>query len=233
MKQWTWLACLWLGFFAIAAAAEEAPRTVSVQGEAEVRVVPDRAVVRLGAEARAPGLENARKRVDETAARLLALMDELDIDRDAVSTTGLQVRPEYDWRPERGEQQLKGYFVARQFEIRLDDLDKLGEVIDGSIKLGVNQATPPELGSSRRAELRREALALAAEDARRNAQALAEALDAAVGRPVRVSASDAGQPRPVPMRARARASAAAADTFTPGEVGIVVRVHAEFELLDR
>lgn len=233
MNGWRWLAGACLACFAVAAMAEEAPRTVSVQGEAEVRVVPDRAIVRLGAEARAPGLENARKRVDDTAGRLLALTDKLDIDRDAVSTTGLQVRPEYDWRPERGEQQLKGYFVARQFEIRLDDLDKLGDLIDGSIKLGVNQATPPELSSSRRAELRREALALAAEDARRNAEALAEALDAAVGRPVRVSASESGQPRPMPMMARSMEASAAADSFTPGEVGVVVRVNAEFELLDR
>src|SRR5690606_41228399 len=65
----------------------------------------------------------------------------------------------------------------------LRDLDKLGPLLERAFDLGINQVSEPQLDSSRRRELEREALAKAVEDARLNAQAVARAAGARLGAP--------------------------------------------------
>ncbi len=203
-------------------------RTVAVTGEGEVRATPDRALLSVAVEARHLNLEPARERVSSTVEKFLRFSDELGIDPAHVKTTGATVRPEYDWSNSNRERRLVGYYVSRRIEVDLQDLEKLGQLIEGAVELGVNQVAEPQLRVSNERELRREALALAARDARANAEALAQTLGGQVGPPRRLSTVGPVVPAPVrPMMARE----AAAETYAPGELKISARVNAEFDLL--
>lgn len=214
-----------------AAAAEDA-RTVQVDGSAELLATPDRATFRMGVEARADTVETARGEVAAAVRRFLEMTRSMDIPDERVSSAAAIVRPEYDWQPQTRERRLLGYRVTRQLVVELHDLDRLGELTEAALKLGVNQVDPPVLDTSRRAALERQALAEAALDARGRATALAEALGATLG-PVRSLQATGSFRPPVPM-ARTMMVAEAdsgADTYQAGQITIVGSVSATFDLI--
>ena len=146
------------------AAQEDHPRIVSVSGIGEVQSEPDQAIVTLGVESRKPRLEDARGEVAKTVDAVLKLTRDLKIDQKYVRATRISVQPEYNWDANAKERNLIGYFVSRQVEVDLRDLDKLGTLLEKSTDLGVNQLGDPRLESSKRRDLEREALGKAVAD---------------------------------------------------------------------
>jgi hypothetical protein len=213
--------------------ADERPRTVSVSGAGEVTAQPDMARVTLGVDARRKTLPEARAEVTAAIDRLLALTRDLRIDPKYVNATRLQVRPEYTWVEQGRKQVLQGYYVGRQVEIELRDLDQLGPLLERAVTAGANQVGDASLDSTRRKELERQAMALAVQDAAANAGVLAQAAGARLGS-VR-SLNAASSPPPMPMyRMAAMADAAAAppaeSTYTAGEMTFSATVSAEYDL---
>ncbi len=115
-----------------AGAEAERPRTVSVSGQGEIQAEPDRALVTLGVESRKLKMEDARAEVTKTVDAVLKLTRDLKIEQKYVRTTRVNVQPEYNWDNNAKERNLIGYFVSRQIEIELRDLDKLGHA-DGEV----------------------------------------------------------------------------------------------------
>lgn len=222
-------------FLLVAQAAVAADRTINVSGQGEVRAEPDRATVTLGVEARKPTLEEARAEVDKGVTAVLKLTRDLKIDPKYVRTTRVQVHPEYDWNNQGQERRLLGYYVARQVEVELRDLDQLGTLIERAFAAGVNQVGNPQLDSSRRRELEREALAKAVTDARLNAEALAKAAGAKVGVPRTISAASSTVPPPMPVRAKMMSAAAeasdASQSYQRGEMTFNAIVQVEYDLV--
>ena len=136
-------------------------RTIAVSGQGEIQAEPDRAIVTLGVESRKPKMEDARAEVAKTVDAVLKLTRDLKIDPKYVRTTRINVQPEYNWDNNARERNLIGYYVSRQVEVDLRDLDKLGQLLERAIDLGVNQLGDPRLDSSKRRDLEREALAKA------------------------------------------------------------------------
>jgi hypothetical protein len=206
------------------------PRLVSASGRGEVVAAPDRATVQLGIAARSKDLAQAQAEADQVVAQLLAVTRGLGIDDAKVRTTGIQIQPEFDWRD--GRRVPLGYLVQRTAVVELTKLAKLGALMERALATGVNEVGAPQLSSSRHAELAREALALAAEDARRNAQAIATPLGADLGELVNASGEGGEQP-PGPMvrsMAMERMKADVAETYSAGEVRISATVSAQFAL---
>ena len=93
--------------------------------------------------------------------------------------------------------------------------------------------SPPQLDSSQRRELGRQALAAAASDARSNAQRIADTLGVKLGALRNIDAHS-GQPRPPGPMMRMSAMAAEADSgasYTPGEISLDAQVNASFDVL--
>ncbi len=216
---------------ALAAVAEEQMRIITVSGSGYAEVTPDRAIIRMSIVAREPTLDAAQREVAAAADRVLKMTDRMDIDRDNVDTTGASVRPDYRWNRQREEQELRGYIAERQVTVKLEDLDKLGAVMEGAVKAGVNQVSPPQLDSSKRREAYRRALQAAAEDARENAMRLANSLGTKLGDVISVSAGGHMPPLPRPVLARAMAvEADAAPTYNPADLSFDAAVVVVFEL---
>lgn len=223
-------------FSAAALAAEaERPRIVAVSGQGEVQAEPDQAIVTLGVESRKPRLEDARAEVTKTVEAVLKLTRDLKIDQKYVRATRISVQPEYNWDNNAKERNLIGYFVSRQVEVDLRDLDKLGTLLEKSTDLGVNQLGDPRLESSKRRDLERSALAKAVEDARLNAETVAKAAGARLGAARTISASSGFVPVPVMSRMKTMAmaadSAGAAESYQSGQMTFNGNVQIEYDLI--
>jgi uncharacterized protein YggE len=222
--------------FATAFADESSPRTVSVSGQGEVSAEPDLAYVTLGVQARRPTMAEARKEVATTVERVLALCKELKIDPKFVNATRVQVQPDYSWDERNNKQVLLGYIVSRQVQVELRDLEQLGPLIERAVSAGVNQVGDPVLDSTQRKQLERQAMTLAVQDARLNAETLAQAAGVRLGAVRSMSAS--GAPPVMPMyRAKMVMSDAAAappapeGSYDAGEMKFDASVSAQYDLI--
>jgi uncharacterized protein YggE len=234
MKISTLALALLLACTAAHAQQAEPPRTIGVSGQGEVRAEPDRATVTLGVESRKPKLEDARAAVAKTVDAVLKLTRELKIDPKQVRSTRINVQPEYNWGANNAnERTLIGYFVSRQVEVELHDLEKLGQLLERATDLGVNQMGDPRLDSSKRQDLVREALAKAVVDARQNAEVIAKAAGARLGNARTINANTEFSQPPVPMvRAMAmEAKAAGGAPYQSGEMTFNATVNVQYDLI--
>ena len=241
MKKIVWLSAVLLFAHAAAYAAEPAsPRLVSVNGEGEVSVKPDRARLNLAADALNSDLKTAESQVNAIVRAYLAEAKSLGAKDEQISTAGISINPEYVWDDKLRQQKLVGYRARRDIEVVISDLDKLGDYVLRATKAGVNHVSPPQLESSQSEALERQALAKAALDAQAKAKLLADTLGVKLGSVHSVRANEAIAP-PAPMMVKTMAMRAeAADGsgneqmgFSGGEIKYSASVSAEFDLGER
>src|SRR5687768_363614 len=113
-------------------------------------------------------------------------------------------------------------------EVRLDEISRVGEVIDIAVTSGVNSVQGVRFDLKNRAELEREALKRATTDARMRAEAAAAGAGRTVDRVIRIEEPD-GRPTAMspPMMARQSMAADRQMETTPivaGEIEIRSRV---------
>jgi uncharacterized protein YggE len=213
---------MWLAQSAAFAQQPPAPDTTPVvvtTGEAIVKRAPDRAWVTVAAESRAKTPQAAQK---QNAAVMSAVLEKLrgaGIASEAVRTTAVDLQPEFDYRD--GKQTLREYVARNSVEVRVDELPKLGEIIDMAIASGATRIGGVRFDLRDRDAAEREALKLAVADARQRATAAAEGAGMQVDRVVRIEEhrASAGPPRPV-MAMRAESLQAEPTPVAPGELEI-------------
>jgi uncharacterized protein YggE len=196
--------------------ASEGPVVVT-SGEATVKRVPDRAWVQITAESRARSPREAQKLNADAMSSVMQKLKGAGLAADALQTRGYDLQPEYDYA--NGRQTLRGYVARNSVEVRVDDLPRVGEIVDLAVTAGATSIGNVRFDLKDKAAAEREALRLAVEDARRRADAAAGGAGRKVERVVRVEEHRvAVAPPPRPFMAM-RAEAAPAPAEPPIEAG--------------
>ena len=209
------------------------PRTINVNGKAEIKAEPDRAIIRFSIESKDKELNRAKQAVDKTVANILAMTKNLGIEKKHVKSAQVTSRPEYNWKSKKRE--LVGYYVSRQIEIDLHNLDNLGQVMHDATEMGVTNMNSPQFYSSRKDEIYREALTTASKNAKANAQVLAEALDTKLGKVHQINATNVHYNQPRMMQSNMRSMKASAEmapeeSYQAGEITVVADVNVVFDI---
>ena len=121
----------------------------------------------------------------------------------------VQLDLESDWV--NGRQVPEGYVARNMIEVRLDDIARVGEVIDLAVTSGATNVHGVRFDVKQRESLEREALKRATADARARAEAAASGAGRTIDRVLRIE-EPGSRPYPVPstvMMGRAVAEAAA------------------------
>ena len=203
---------------ALAASADAAvPPYIEVTAEAENKVAPDIAYLDFGVMTRA---ETAAAAAQQNAARMKSVLAAVRAALGAsaqIGTGTYNLRAEYSPGRDGSEPRVIGYVASNVVRLETQELQKLGEIIDGAIKAGANQVQRIAFGLRDAAEPRRQALREAASKARSEAEAIASALKLSLGPVQAVVDQDVGPVRPFAQEMMARAPAAS----TPIEPGVV------------
>ena len=219
---------------ALPAAADEARRSVGVSGEAERRVAPDMAILRMAVVNDGEAVAPARREADATIARARALLTARGIASVDVDSSGLEVMPRYRWNEATREQERVGYRVTRRLEIRLLDLTLLGDLLIELSEAGINDMQSPDLGLVDPEATYREVLAEAVANARGRAAVVAETLGASLGDAIAIDTQRARPPQPLRREAMMMAADAGApapgDSYQSGDLTFRVDLTARFEL---
>lgn len=219
---------------ALPATAED-ERRIQVTGEAERRVAPDMAMLRMEIVEEHEQADVARAEVDRISAKALGIIRAAGVAAADTDTTGMSISPRYHWIKSDQRQEITGYRVGRSIEIRLLELDKLGDLLTQLSDAGVNQMSAPQPGLQDRETIYQQVLAAAAKNARMRASAMAMAVDAELGPIITMSAHGAPNPRPLRremamMQAADAAPASAPESYQAGHITFRVNVSANFAL---
>jgi uncharacterized protein YggE len=207
--------------------------SIVTQGEATLKRAPDRAWINVSTEARDPQAAPARSRNAEAMTALQAALKSAGVSADAIRTTQVSVTPEFQWN--NGKSTLRGYVARNQIEVRVDDLDKLSDILDAanSPKNVALSVTGPRFDLKNERAVQSEALSAAVQDALQRAQAIATGAKRSLGAIVRIEDQNTGMmlKQPIPMMmARAEAASDVATPVTPGEIEIRAQVVLTVEM---
>jgi uncharacterized protein YggE len=187
--------------------------SIVTRGHAIVTARPDRAFVTIAAESRSKNSGDAQKQNAAAMTAVLQKIEQSGVPKDAIRTVGYELQPEFDYA--NGRQTFRNYLARNTVEVRLDDIDRVGVVIDSAAAGGATTITGIRFDVSNRAALERDALRQAVADARARADAAAAGAGATVDRVVRVEEEAHYEP-PRPMM-RMAAQATERDASTPVE----------------
>ncbi len=201
--------------------------TIVTRGQAIVTARPDRAFVTVAAESRARVSAEAQKQNAAAMTAVLQRIEQAGVPKDAIRTIGYELHPEFDYA--NGRQTFRNYLARNTVEVRLDDIDRVGVVIDAAGTGGATTITGIRFDLRNRAAVEHDALRQAVADARGRADALAAGAGVSIDRVIRVEEDGAPFEPPRPMMRMAADAAVAGNVPTPVAPS-TIEIHARVTL---
>lgn len=207
---------------------------ITVTGTAEVAAAPDRALVSLGAVVENKQAQEAQKQIAQIMQRVIKDIKAQGIPEDKIRTVGLSLNPVYSHpAPKAGQEpeapRIVAYRAANTVRVQVDDLERVGGVIDAGIAAGANQLNSLAFDLRDDLKYRKQALQLAAQEARTKAEAIASALNLQLGEVLEIR--EEGAPAHYPVERRMAAPSAAGTPIQPGQVQVNASVNLRLRLI--
>ncbi|MEK6960564.1 MAG: SIMPL domain-containing protein [Nanoarchaeota archaeon] len=212
--------------------------TLSVSGEGQLEVNPDKASITL---AFVTNATTAKEAQDKNRAMSNAVVDALKgagVKNEEIETIYYDLHQLWGWNQKTGERFDQGYELEHRMKITTTNLESVGNIIDLSIRSGANRVDSIEFGLTKPMErqAKGEALAKAAQEAAAKAQSIAANVGVNIGKVMRVSESAYYNPvvpsyRKEMMAAAAYDSAGAAPTpIGPQKLTVTATVSLDYEI---
>jgi uncharacterized protein YggE len=160
------------------------PRTITVNGQAEVRVDPDEVLLVLGIETVDADVTRARADNDVRVKAVVAAASRLGIRPEHMKTEFLDIQPRY--RNESDRRTFYGYFARRSLSITLRDVSKFESLLSDVLLAGANYVHGVEFKTTELRRHRDEARRRAVQAAREKAVDMASALNAGIAAPTNI-----------------------------------------------
>ncbi len=196
--------------------------TVSTEGRATTKVSPDTAWITVTAEARALRTADAQKQNAVAIDGVKTSLKQAGMPDDAVKTRSYSVEPQIQYTD--GKSKVIGYIARQSLDVRVDDLTRLGAVIDAAGSSGATSISDIRYDVKDRAAIETRLLSEAVRDGMKRATAMAAGAGKDVATIWRIDEQRFNNP-PQPMyRMAAGAVAEQSTQIAPNELEIQVRV---------
>lgn len=204
--------------------------SVSVTGEGIVKVIPDEALVKVSVEHSGKEAAVVKEQNDQAIDQVFKFCKSLKIEDKHIQTERINLNKNYDY-------QLKKYnYIANQsITIKLKDLSKYEELMQGLLNSGINRIDNVIFDASNRNSLKVETRKKAMMDAKTKASGYAAAVGQEIGNAIYISETSTNPPPPLPMYRAAmsvesNSAVAGRETVAPGELEIRSKVNVVFQL---
>jgi uncharacterized protein YggE len=207
---------------------------ISVTGEGTISVAPDLAQINAGINTEGKTSREAAEANAKAMTAVIAAARQAGIAEKDIGTARYNIQPVYQTRGREGREgppQIAGYRASNMVQVKIRDVNKVGEVVDQLVAAGANNVSGVEFMVSDQQKVLDQARLAAFAEAKRKADLYAKAAGAQAGRVVSISEQEAEAPRPMVMaRAAPQAGAAPTSPTNPGEETIRVQISVTFEL---
>lgn len=218
------------------ALAEQTP-VITVSASGSAASVPDLANVTLGAQSQAATARAALEANNKVMSDVLAALKGFGIADKDMQTTDLNVAPQFFYPQNDGSgipeaPSIVGYTVTNQVSVRVREIDRLGEILDAAVSLGVNAGGNIVFETENTDKALELARVQAVANAFAKAETLAEAAGVKLGKVLDISEVAGSAQRDWRRSGVAEARvAASAVPVTGGEISHMVDVQIRWSLL--
>ena len=214
----------------VTVSAEEYVPTISVSGEGVIEVPPDIATISLGVVSRNKDAAQVQSDNARIATNVINSVVALGIERRNIRTGNYNFRQVYH-NDDNNRRVFDGYEVTNTVTIIVNDLSKIGKIIDSALSNGANQVDSLNFGIRDKEKFQNDALRLAVRDALKKAEIAAAELGKSIVsvRSVSINSASISVPRVEKLAMRNMDS----NFETPIESGTLncsASVHVEFEI---
>ena len=211
--------------------AEEYVPTISVNGEGIVETSPDIATIAIGVTTQNFDAEKVQAENSRIVSNVINSLVSLGIEHKNIRTGNYNFQQRYRYDRNNDKQIFDGYEVNNTVTITVNDLTKVGKVIDSALANGANNVNSLNFGIRDREKFQTEALKSAVRDARRKAEIVAAELGKNIVGVKNVTINSA--PITSPRMEKLAMMNSDANLGTPIESGTMTCsavVHVDFEL---
>jgi len=207
------------------------PNVISVSGEGKAVGIPDVGLISLSVlseknTAKEVMQDNATKMND-----IIKFIKDGGVEAKDVQTSGYYLSPRYDFQD--GNRIFRGYDLTSTLSVKIRNLDKISDIIDGAVSRGANQIGNIQFIIDDEAQLKNEARAKAIIQAKDKAQQIAKSAGLTLGKIVSFSENE-GRTYPQPLYMdkgiSANAGGGAAPVVEQGSQEIDISITLGFEL---
>ena len=208
---------------------------LTVRGSGDIAAAPDQALVQLGAAARSERATDAQQQVNRIVAAILKAVKAAGIPAENISTAELSLVPIYEQSSRKtaepgGLPRIVGYSAANAVRVEINEINKVGDVIDAGINAGANRLDGLSFALRDDALLRQKALQKAALNARQKAEAIASALNLRLVRILEITEEGVHTLQPQFRMQRMVAAAAESTPVEPGQIQVSASVAIGYQI---
>jgi len=175
---------------AYAYSKEEKERVVNVIGNGKTNVKPDIAYVNVGVATQNANAKQAQTENAKIMESVIKKIKALGVKEEDIQTIQYNMDAQYDYPPDR-KPVLTGYQVTNIVQVRIQDIQKTGDIIDEVAKAGANQAFEIRFSLKDMDTAYKKALERAIADAKSKADSVAKASNIQLTGPISISESGA------------------------------------------
>ena len=210
--------------------AQTAPRTITMSGQGEVRAAPDMVTLAAGVTSEAATAAGALAENRTHMLSVFAALKKLEVADKDVQTSSFSLYPQTVGGTNGQPSHITSYRAGNEVRVRLDDVSKLGAVLDALVAAGANQMNGINFTIKDSAPLQAEARAGAVADAKAKAEVYAKAAAVSLGPILSISENESPSPRPayveqVVVSASRVTPMAAGEESVEATVSIVWEIH--------
>ena len=107
---------------------------ITVTGVGEVEVIPDIALVNIGVQVLMKSLSEAQQQAAQSMADVMNVLENRSIAEEDIQTARYDIQPVWEWT--NGENIFIGYRVINVVNVKIRDMDAIGDIIDDAVSAG-------------------------------------------------------------------------------------------------
>ncbi len=205
--------------------------TIAISAEGKVTALPDIATISVGVQTENKAVSAAQKENSTKMNSIIEKVKSFGVASEDIKTSNYSIYPQYDYV--NGRQVERGFMVTQNIDVKVRNLDKIGEILAAVGDLGANQVGGVSFTIDEPEDLRQQARLKALEAAKKKAQALADASGVKLGKVVGFSENEGYVPSPMyyAKDAALGMGGGAAPSISSGSQDVVVNVTVLYEIL--
>ncbi|MDF2788432.1 MAG: hypothetical protein K0S80_1530 [Neobacillus sp.] len=200
---------------------------IKVRGEGEIAVQPDTASVNLGVVTESKELIEGQRQNSMAANKVIDSLIRLGIDRNQIQTFDYRIESDYDY--DQGKQIFRGYKITHILQVKIEDLNVIGKVVDTAVENGANYVANVQFTTRYKESYYQQALTIALNNASNKAKTIANTLRVTLNPTPILVIEESNTIQPYESQQFALAKVSSTTQIQPGQLIIKASVAAEYK----
>lgn len=204
-------------------------KTISVQGQGKVYAKPDIAIINMSVVTEGRNIKDVQDKNTKKMNAVIEFLKGFGIEDKDIKTINYNIYPRYNYES-RTIPEIIGYEITQTMEVKVRNLEKVGDILDKSVGVGINQISSLRFWIDKDEDLKEQARKLAIEDAKEKAKKLASNLGIRLVKLAGFSEDTGYYPVPMYKEAAGMGGGGTTPDIQTGENEIIINVSLIYEI---